>query len=163
MDTVALDATLVTTDLQAFRAVARAFDRSNGSDVRILGNELVDLVGGDFLAELVYEDWATSFRLAVHAEVRQMLMRLTEDPLVASYPDLGLRAATKLADLDPYDEQAHLAMARCLQAMGRSEAARRVIRRFLARLRDDLGEAPEADFSSYVPDGTHLTVPQPVK
>jgi DNA-binding SARP family transcriptional activator/tetratricopeptide (TPR) repeat protein len=163
MDTVALDATLVTTDLQAFRAVGRAFDRSNGSDVRTLGNELVDLVGGDFLAELVYEDWATSFRLAVHAEVRQILMRLTEDPLLAGYPDLGLRAAAKLADLDPYDEQAHLAIARCLQAMGRSEAARRVIRRFLSRLHDDLGEAPEADFSSYAPDGAHLTAPELVK
>ena len=123
----------------------------------------MELVGGDFLAELVYEDWATSFRLAVHAEVRQILMRLTEDPLLASYPDLGLRAATKLADLDPYDEQAHLAMARCLQAMGRSEAARRVIRRFISRLHDDLGETPEADFSSYATGATHLTVSEPVK
>jgi DNA-binding SARP family transcriptional activator len=163
MDTVALDQTLVTTDLQAFRTIARAVDTSSGIDVRNLGNDLVDLVGGDFLAELVYEDWATSVRLAVHAEVRQILIRLTEDPWRASYPDLGLRAATKLADLDPYDEQAHLAMARCLQAMGRNEAARRVIRRFLERIRNDLGEAPAADFSQYLPLDVHLTSSPRVK
>ncbi len=156
-DTVALDSGLVATDLQAFRTLSRAFDKGTAIDVRAIGNDLVDLVGGEFLAELVYEDWASSFRMAVHAEARQVLMRLAEEPWLSSYPDLGLRAAARLADLDPYDEQAHLAMARCLQVMGRREAARRVIRRFLARLRDDLGEAPEADFSPFVPVGLQLT------
>ena len=118
MDTVTLDSALVTTDLQRFRSLAREIDARPAVDVRAIGNEIVDLVGGEFLAELVYEDWATSFRMAVHAEVRQVLVRLADDPWMSSYPDLGLRAATKLADLDPYDEQAHLAMARCLQAMG---------------------------------------------
>lgn len=150
-DKVALDVGLVTTDLQTFRTLARALDRAAGSEVRAIGNELVDLVGGEFLAELVYEDWAASFRMAVHAEARQVLIRLTEEPWLASYPDLGLRAGSRLADLDPYDESAHLAMARCLQFMGRREAARHVIRRFLARLRDDLGESPESDFSSFGP------------
>jgi DNA-binding SARP family transcriptional activator len=162
-DTVALDTALVTTDLQAFRTLARAFDRATGADVRAIGNELVDLVAGEFLAELVYEDWATSFRMTVHAEARQVLMRLTEEPWLASYPDLGLRASARLADLDPYDERAHLAMARCLQFMGRREAARRVIRRFLARLRDDLGEFPEADFSNFVPASEYLTSAEQVK
>jgi DNA-binding SARP family transcriptional activator/tetratricopeptide (TPR) repeat protein len=163
VDIVALDPSLVATDLQAFRALSHTFEKGAGVNVRALGNELVDLVGGEFLAELVYDDWATSFRIAVHAEVRQVLMRLTEDPWLASYPDLGLRAATKLADLDPYDELAHLAMARCLHVAGRREAARRVIRRFLARLRDDLGESPEADFSPYLAAANHLTSADPVK
>ncbi len=162
-DTVALDPALVTTDLDVFRSLARAFDRAIGADVRAIGNELVDLVSGEFLAELVYEDWATSFRLTVHAETRQVLMRLTEEPWLASYPDLGLRAAARLADLDPYDERAHLAMARCLQFMGRREAARRVIRRFLVRLRDDLGESPETDFSHFVPMTEDLTSAEQVK
>jgi DNA-binding SARP family transcriptional activator len=152
-DTVALDPALVTTDLQEFRLLARAFESGESPDVRTLGNALVDLVEGDFLAELVYEDWAASFRMAVHAEVRQVLMRFTEDPWLAAYPDLGLRAATKLAELDPYDERAHLGMARCLQVMGRREAARLLIRRFLARLQEDLGEKPETDFSAYAAVG----------
>jgi DNA-binding SARP family transcriptional activator len=149
-DTVALDPTLVTTDLRDFRTLARAFESGQSADVRALGNELVNLVDGEFLAELVYEDWATSYRMAVHAEVRQILMQFTEDPWLPAYPDLGLRAATKLAELDPYDEKAHLGMARCLQAMGRREAAKSAIRRFLLRLRDDLGETPETDFSAFV-------------
>jgi ATP/maltotriose-dependent transcriptional regulator MalT/DNA-binding SARP family transcriptional activator len=162
-DTVALDPALVMTDLQEFRLLARAFESGESADVRALGNALVDLVEGEFLAELVYEDWAASFRMAVHAEVRQILMRFTEDPWLAAYPDLGLRAATKLAELDPYDEQAHLRMARCLQAMGRNEAARSAIRRFLVRLQNDLGEAPETDFSEYDAIGRDLTESQQVK
>jgi DNA-binding SARP family transcriptional activator len=148
-DTVALDPTLVTTDLRDFRTLAREFEKGESSDVRALGNELVNLVDGEFLAELVYEDWASSYRMAIHAEVRQILMQFTEDPWLAAYPDLGLRAATKLAELDPYDEKAYLGMARCLQAMGRREAARSTIRRFLIRLQDDLGETPETDFSAF--------------
>jgi DNA-binding SARP family transcriptional activator len=162
-DTVALDSALVTTDLQHFRALARAFENGVPGDARAIGNELVDIVAGEFLAELIYEDWAASVRMTVHAEARRVLIRLTDEPFLASYPDLGLRAAARLADMDPYDEQAHLAMARCLQFMGRREAARRVIRRFLARLRDDLGESPETDFSSFVPEALHLTGAEVVK
>ena len=36
-------------------------------------------------------------------------------------------------------------------------AARLVIQRFLARLRDDLGESPEADFSQYAGGDAYLT------
>jgi DNA-binding SARP family transcriptional activator len=152
-ETVALDPGLVRTDLQEFRALARTFERGEATDVRALGNDLVDLVDGEFLAELVYEDWANSFRMAVHAEVRQVLMRFSEDPWVAAYPDLALRAAMKLADLDPYDEKAQLGIARSLRSMGRGEAARIAVRRFLTRYHEDLGETPETDFSAFVGAG----------
>ena len=152
-DTVALDPAIVTTDLQDFRLLARSFEGGDSADVRALGNSLVDLIDGEFLAELVYEDWASSFRMSVHAEVRQVLMRFTEDPWVAAYPDLALRAATKLADLDPYDEKAQLGIARSLQSMGRGEAARVAVRRFLERFHEDLGERPETDFSAFATNG----------
>ena len=87
-DTVALDPVMVTTDLQEFRKLARVFEAGGTSDVRTLGNQLVDLIEGEFLAELVYEDWANSFRMAVHAEVRQVLMRFTEDPWLSAFPPL---------------------------------------------------------------------------
>jgi ATP/maltotriose-dependent transcriptional regulator MalT/DNA-binding SARP family transcriptional activator len=148
-DSVALDHDLVTTDLQSFRRLARMVAMTAGGDIYRLGNQLCDLVDGEFLAELVYEDWATPFRAAVHAEAHQGLGRLTEDPWAAQYPELGFRAASRLAELDPYDERAHLAMARMLQRLGRTEAARRVVRNFLARLRDDLGVGPEVDFSGF--------------
>jgi DNA-binding SARP family transcriptional activator len=114
-----------------------------------MAHQLIEYVDGEFLAELVYEDWAEKHRLAVHAEVQQALVHLTQGHWLTNRPDLGLRAALKLAELDAYDEHAHLAIARCLQAMGRHEAARQVVRRFIARLHDDLGEAPEVDFSSF--------------
>jgi hypothetical protein len=45
--------------------------------------------------------------------------------------------------------------------MGRHEAAREVVRKFIARLHDDLGEEPEADFSTF--GAADLTGATPVK
>jgi DNA-binding transcriptional activator of the SARP family len=148
-DTVRLDTAIVRTDLAEFREGARELERSPAVSARVIAGQLIQLVDGEFLSDLVYEDWADRYRLAVHAEIRQVLFGLTQGPWLAGYGDLGLRAAVKLAELDPWDEQAHLAIARCLQAIGRREAARQVVRRFLARLRNDLGQGPEADFSAF--------------
>jgi DNA-binding SARP family transcriptional activator len=161
VDTVLLDPALVRTDLQEFRAAARELERGPGAKAGAVAHQLIEYVDGEFLAELVYEDWAEQHRLAVHAEVQQALVHLTQGHWLTNRPDLGLRAALKLAELDAYDEHAHLAIARCLQAMGRHEAARQVVRKFIARLRDDLGEGPESDFSSF--DVEQLTSPALVK
>jgi DNA-binding SARP family transcriptional activator len=149
VDTVRLDTALVRTDLQEFRAASRELESGAGPTAGAMAHQLIEYVDGEFLAELVYEDWAEKHRLAVHAEVQQALVHLTQGHWLTNRPDLGLRAALKLAELDAYDEHAHLAIARCLQAMGRNEAARQVVRKFIARLHDDLGEAPESDFSSF--------------
>jgi len=162
VDTVRLDSTLVRTDLQQFRALARELD-DGSSNQRVIARELVELVGGEFLAELIYEDWAGTFRAAAHAEIHEVLSRLTDGSWLARFPDLGMRAAVRLAELDPYDEHACLAMARCLQATGRTEAARQVVRRFVARLREDLGETPETDFTAFGAPPADLTDPLQVK
>jgi DNA-binding SARP family transcriptional activator len=162
IDTVRLDPALVRTDLQQFRLMARELENGSSNN-RAMAQELVELIDGEFLAELVYEDWAATFRAAVHAEVHQVLGRLTEGTWLRSQPELGLRAAVRLAELDPYDELAHLAMARCLHATGRREAARQVVRRFITRLRDDLGETPEADFSLFGVATSDLTRANGVK
>ena len=148
-DTVRLDTTIVRTDLAEFRKGAHELERRPIVGARVIAGQLIQLVNGDFLSDLVYEDWADRYRLAVHAEVRQVLFGLTQGPWLSGDGDLGLRAAVKLAELDPWDEQAHLAIARCLHAIGRREAARQVVRRFLTRLRNDLGQEPEADFSAF--------------
>ena len=161
VDTVRLDPALVRTDLQEFRTAARELERGPGAKAGAVAHQLIEYVDGEFLAELVYEDWAEQHRLAVHAEVQQVLVHLTQGHWLTNRPDLGLRAALKLVELDAYDEHAHLAIARCLQAMGRHEAARQVVRKFIARLQDDLGEGPESDFSSF--DVEQLTSPALVK
>jgi len=156
-DSIRLDPLLVRTDLQEFRRLARQIGTTSTTAERAAAEELVAVVEGEFLADLPYEDWAHRYRVAVHAELREVLIRLTAGPWLTGHPDLGLRAATRLADLDPYDEQAHLAMARCLQAVGKREAARDVVRRFLSRLRTDLGDEPETDFSAFRDGPQHLT------
>src|SRR6185503_18529175 len=96
-------------------------------------------IRGEFLAELRYEDWATGLRIAVHAEVRSVLMPIATGSWNAS-ADTAVRAACALLELDPYDEEAQLAMARQLEASGRRAAARTAVVRFAKRMKDDLDE-----------------------
>ena len=108
---------------------------------------LVDIVRGEFLAELRYEDWAVGTRTAVHAEVREILLPIATGAMYAS-ADLAVRAACSLLELDPYDEAAQLAMARQFDASGRRPAARAAILRFAKKLKDDLDEPPSPELAA---------------
>jgi DNA-binding SARP family transcriptional activator len=52
--------------------------------------------------------------------------------------------------LDPYDEEAELAMARRLDSSGRRAAARKTVRQFVKRLKEDLDEAPSGEMASAI-------------
>jgi DNA-binding SARP family transcriptional activator len=62
--------------------------------------------------------------------------------------DTAIRAACALLDLDPYDEEAQLAMAHQLDASGRRAAARAAVVRFAKKLKDDLDEAPSSELAA---------------
>jgi DNA-binding SARP family transcriptional activator len=141
VDSVQLNPAHVVTDLDHFRRLATTLrgEVNRASSGQIGG--LVDIVRGEFLAELRYEDWAVRLRTAVHAEVREALLPIaTRD--VPRGADIAIRAACALLELDPYDEEAQLAMAKQLDASGRRAAARTAIIRFAAKLKDDLDEDP---------------------
>ena len=149
VDAVQLNPDLVVTDLDEFRRIASEV-RSTPEPAR--GHQiasLVDIVRGEFLAELRYEDWAVRSRTPVHAEVRGMLLPIAAGEWHTN-PDLAIRAASSLLELDPYDEAAQLALARQLHASGRRTAAQAAILRFVKKLRDDLDEPPSDELASLV-------------
>jgi DNA-binding SARP family transcriptional activator len=131
----------VFTDLDHFRTLARTVPTDAGSTSATDFDALVDIVRGEFLAELRYEDWAVRLRTAVHAEVRQTLLPIATNE-TRSGTDVAIRAACALLELDPYDEEAQLAMARQLDASGRRAAARTAVMRFAQKLKEDLDEVP---------------------
>lgn len=145
VDALQLNPAHTVTDLDQFRRIALELRAGTGRVDRITA--LVDMIRGEFLAELRYEDWAIRLRTAVHAEIRSVLLPIAIGSGSTS-ADTAVRAACALLDLDPYDEEAQLAMARQLDSSGRRAAAREAVLRFAKRLKDDLDEGPSGELAA---------------
>jgi DNA-binding SARP family transcriptional activator len=76
---------------------------------------------------------------AVHAEVREVLIKMAEG-MTGLGPDTAVRAACALIELDPFDEAAHVAMAKQLDNAGKRVAARRTLERYVKQLESELDE-----------------------
>jgi len=146
VDALQLNPLHTVTDLDQFRRLAEELRGEPDGDVGRI-TSLVDMVRGEFLAELRYEDWATRLRIAVHAEIRNVLLPIAMGRGNAS-PDTAVRAACALLELDPYDEEAQLAMARQFDSSGRRAAARTAVLRFAKRMKDDLDERPSGELGA---------------
>jgi ATP/maltotriose-dependent transcriptional regulator MalT/DNA-binding SARP family transcriptional activator len=145
VDALQLNPEHTMTDLDQFRRISR--ELGEGPEDEEHANSLIDIIRGEFLAELRYEDWAIRLRTSVHAEVRGALLPIAIGSASVS-ADTAVRAACALLELDPYDEEAQLAMARQLDASGRRAAARKAVLRFAKRLKDDLDEGPSRELAA---------------
>jgi DNA-binding SARP family transcriptional activator len=146
VDTVQLNPELVSTDLAAIRDLNAALGEPSEAAAREEKvARMVDLVRGEFLADLRYEEWASKWQLGVHAEVRTALLPIARGDMVGGRQETAFRAATALMALDPYDEDAHVAMICHLSESGRRGQAREVARAFASRLRADLEEEPSEE------------------
>jgi DNA-binding SARP family transcriptional activator len=145
-DALQLDTELVRTDLDDFRSIAARLAAAPPRERRRLASEIVDLVRGEFLADLKYEEWMPRIETSIHAEVREILLPLARGESESA--DLSVRAACALTLLDEFDESATIAMARQLAASGKRSAAREVVTRFAAKLRDELDEPPSAELAA---------------
>jgi ATP/maltotriose-dependent transcriptional regulator MalT/DNA-binding SARP family transcriptional activator len=146
VDAVQLNPALTVTDLDEFRRLAAEIGTDPDDQRADHSRTLVEMIRGEFLADLRYDDWAVRMRTAVHSEVRQVLMPFARQDGGANV-DIGIRAACALLELDPYDEEAQLALARRLDASGRRAAARKAVLRFAKKLKDDLDESPSAEMA----------------
>jgi ATP/maltotriose-dependent transcriptional regulator MalT/DNA-binding SARP family transcriptional activator len=139
VDVVQFNSELVLTDLQQFRKLATRLDRPEVGDQAPDPTALVELIGGEFLADLKYDDWASRLQMSVHAEVRDVLLQVaTGRPDVSA--DLSVRAACALVELDAFDEAAHIAMAGQLNVSGKRVAAKFALQRYVRRLKEDFAE-----------------------
>jgi len=145
-DVVQVNPELVTTDLDEFRRLSRLI-REPSVDAESTAAKVVDLVRGEFLSELRYEDWVVRMQAAVHAEVRASLYAVATREIAAG-SDLAIRAATVLLTLDPFDEAACVVMADQQANSGRRKAARDTILGFAARLRTEFDEPPSPELSA---------------
>jgi DNA-binding SARP family transcriptional activator len=69
-------------------------------------------------------------------------------------PDLRIRAASALIELDEFDDAAHVALAEHLADSGRQAAARDVIVRYAKRFQDELDKPPAAPIADLMAELT---------
>jgi DNA-binding SARP family transcriptional activator len=144
VEIVQLNPALVITDLWEARRLARTVSEGNPAERKDAAPKLVNMIRGEFLSDLKYEDWVSEAQVMVHAEVRAALMPLLTSTSVTE-PDTQIRAACALATLDPFDEVANIAVAQRLAESGRRAQARAWIQRYARRVRDELEEEPSRE------------------
>ncbi|HEY6608178.1 MAG TPA: winged helix-turn-helix domain-containing protein, partial [Candidatus Limnocylindria bacterium] len=145
-DHVALNHELVHTDLNELGRLAHRLEDGTWSDRHALAGRLLDLVGGEFLGDLRYEDWVSRTQLAVHTEVRALLLPIAQSTRGQFDPNTSTRAASVLLRFDPYDEAAILALASGMAASGQRIAARAVVFDHAQRVRREFDDEPSAEF-----------------
>ncbi len=139
-EAVQFNSDLVRTDLSEFRRLAARLAASPEGTPAAEG--VLDLIRGEFLSDVRYEDWAWNLATVVHNEVRAVLMPIAAGFVRADRPELGVRAACALVSLDPLDETAQIAVAERLSATGRRAAGRESLIQFARRAREELDEEP---------------------
>jgi DNA-binding SARP family transcriptional activator len=143
---VGLNPDLVRTDIVELRRLPGRLATVGWEHRQMFASRAVQLVRGEFLADMRYEDWASRQQLSVHREVRDCLLPIAQAPATTFRPELAAQAASALLMLDPFDEQAVLALAGSLSESGQRAAARQVVVDFIHRLDADLDLEPTDSF-----------------
>jgi LuxR family transcriptional regulator, maltose regulon positive regulatory protein len=144
-DQVGLNPELVHTDLAELRRLPAQLGSANWHERHEFASRAIRLVRGEFLADLRYEDWASRQQLAVHAEIREQLLPIARSPATSYEATVSARAAAAILSLDPFDEEAVMALAESMARSGRRAAAREVIVGFVRRMQIDLELDPSPD------------------
>ncbi len=113
---------------------------AGGTACRDYASFVSQVVEGEFLVEARYEDWASAHRQRIHESLREALLRIAQDTSQSAHD--RVRLARAAISVDPYDELAHVALARALSDSGRRAAGLRLLRTFAKRLSDEFDEAP---------------------
>jgi DNA-binding SARP family transcriptional activator len=144
-DAVRLDSSGVEIDVERFLA-----DASEGLRRRADGrpDEAVPLLAaaetaytGDFLEENAYDDWAVPLREEARATYVAVARALARGAVDRGDNDAAVRFLLRIAERDPYDEEAYLGLVSVLSASGSHGEARRHFRMYRARM-EELGVEP---------------------
>jgi len=130
-------------DVETF--LARAHGALNTMDIEDL-RAAEAAYSGDFCEEDRYSDWAGPLREEARAAYVAVTRALTQKHVTQGEHETAIRYLLRLLASEPYDERAHLALVRELDAAGRHGDARRMYRAYAARMAElDLEQAPYPD------------------
>jgi DNA-binding SARP family transcriptional activator len=137
-DTVALETTRLSLDLESFLSTAEAalVLLRRGGDAGAALAEAEAAYVGDFLEEDLYEDWAVAPREDARATYLSVVRALIGIAVTRGDHEHAIHYSLRLLERDPYDEQAHLAVVAARTAVGAHGEARRAYRLYLLRMRE---------------------------
>ncbi len=145
---IGLNEELVHTDLHVIRMLPERLRTASWPQRQMVASKAIDLVAGEFLADLRYEGWASRLQMAIHNEIRSRLLPIAVQADGQYDLQVALDAAAALVGLDQFDEAATLALADCLSRSGRRVAARRLLAQYSDQVRRDLDEEPPAQVTA---------------
>jgi DNA-binding SARP family transcriptional activator/Tfp pilus assembly protein PilF len=114
--------------------------------VRLPGLECDLLEGLSFGSAPAFELWLTGERARLGASSEAVLREAALASLARREIPTATGFATRLVALNPYDENAHVLLARCLGAKGDGQAAERHVEKATELFRRDLGVEPSPAF-----------------
>ncbi|MGH2546229.1 MAG: AfsR/SARP family transcriptional regulator, partial [Actinomycetota bacterium] len=91
--------------------------------------------------ENAYDDWAVPLREEARATYVAVARALAEVAVARNEHDAAVRFLLRIAERDPYDEEAHMGLVRVLSASGSHGESRRHYRMYRARM-EELGVEP---------------------
>jgi DNA-binding SARP family transcriptional activator len=142
-DTVALDASLVSADVEAFeRCVARGSRPALAEAAALYQGELLDGLALDARA---FQDWLDAERSRLRDVVLTALATLLAEHRKAGALAEAVQASVRLIALDPLQEPVHRALMELYTQLGRRAAALRQYQLCVALLRRELGAEPAGE------------------
>jgi DNA-binding SARP family transcriptional activator len=143
-DIVWLDSTLVSSRAAKCRDLLLSI-RGVGDPHDI--DRLTDLYTGQFALEFSYEEWASSFRDAVHSEYLEVIERAVLDDIDSGHFDRALRLARRAVVIEPSAESLHVLLIRVCRRLGAHAAAADRYATYSMLMRNEYGLDP-APFES---------------
>src|SRR5262245_25244536 len=140
-ESVAVDASLVGSDIGAFRRAVAAGTRTALQEA--VGHYRGDLLDGFEARSTAFEEWVGTERIALRKQMSETLQKLTRLCISSDDADGALTACTRLVALEPLNEAAHRTL---MELHARRSAYAEALRQYrLCRdaLRRELDVAPE--------------------
>lgn len=109
--------------------------------------QALELYSGDFL-EKVYSDWAEERRARLKMDYLAAMFDLAGLESVAGHHHKARRYYERIVEIDPFHDDAHLAIAGLLLRQGRPSAARKYCLKIVSFLESE-GLSPSAAFSDF--------------
>jgi DNA-binding SARP family transcriptional activator len=132
----------VVTDVEVFERQARSARQSSSVDAYELA---IQLYTGHLLPEDIYEDWAADRRRSLRISLQSLLLGLAQFHEDRREYDQAIEGLTRVVELEPSDESAHIALIRQYAMAGRRQQALYQFHHLRELLRREFDDEPAAE------------------
>jgi two-component SAPR family response regulator len=104
--------------------------------------DLVAMYQGPFALDFAYEDWAVTYRDALHASYLHVVETAVAGDSGTGHFDRGISLARRVLAIDPEAEHVELSLLRMLRLSGAHAAAAEQYEHYSSVMRENLGIEP---------------------